>query len=325
MKNGDRPRFSSEGQRLANDGLAKNVVCPRFSSPPLLPNWFLFTASSCIWGSTWLVIKYQLGVVAPESSVAYRFGLAALILFGWCLARRESLSFGIRTHLAFVLLGSLQFALNYVLVYLAEEYLTSGLVAVVFVMMVFWNLLGAHFLFGQALSSRLLAGATCGLVGVALVFWPELTALKGDDASVKGLILAVVGTMAASAGNLYSQRLYAKNIAVMPCTAWAMLYGALGVALYCAIAGIGFAWDGSFAYQLSFAYLTVFGSVVAFGGYLTLLKRIGAGRAGYTSAVIPVVAMLFSTVFENYVWTVPALTGMALVVAGNFLVMRKRT
>jgi len=290
-----------------------------------VPSWALFFASSCIWGSTWLVIKYQLGVVAPEVSVAYRFGLAALILFGWCLARRESLAFGRQMHAAFVLLGIMQFALNYVLVYVAEEYLTSGLVAVVFVMMVFWNFLGAHYLFGQSLSSRLLVGAICGLAGVGLMFWPEITALRGDQASAKGLILAILSTMAASAGNLYSQRLYAQNIAVLPCTAWGMLYGALAVAIYFVIAGIRFTWDDTFAYQASFAYLTVFGSVFAFAGYLTLLKRIGAGRAGYTSAVIPVIAMLFSTLFEDYVWTVPALTGMALVVAGNFLVMWKRS
>jgi drug/metabolite transporter (DMT)-like permease len=289
-----------------------------------VPNWLLFVVPSCIWGSTWLVIKYQLGVVAPEVSVAYRFGLAAAILFGWCLARRESLRFDRRMHATVAVLGILQFALNYVLVYVAEEYLTSGLVAVVFVLMLFWNLLGAHWLFGLALSPRLLAGACCGLAGVALVFWPELTELRGDQASLKGLVLAILGTIAASAGNLLSQRLYAKNVGVMPCTAWGMAYGALGVALYCLAAGIRFTWDHSLAYGLSFAYLAVFGSVIAFAGYLTLLKRIGAGRAGYTSAVIPVVAMLFSTVFEDYTWTLPALAGMALVLAGNVLVMWRR-
>jgi drug/metabolite transporter (DMT)-like permease len=283
----------------------------------------LFVIPSCIWGSTWLVIKYQLGVVAPEASVAYRFGLAALLLFAWCALRHERLRFDARTHGAFVLLGSMHFALNYVLVYLSEEYLTSGLVAVVFVLMVFWNLLGAHWLFGQALSRRLLAGGVFGMVGVALVFWPELTALRGDAASVKGLALGVAATLAASGGNLYSQRLYSRNVPVLPCTAWSMLYGAIGVALYCVIARIPFAWDDTLAYQLSFAYLTVFGSVIAFASYLTLLKNIGAGRAGYTSALIPVIAMLVSTFFEDYVWTVPALAGMALVLVGNFLVLRR--
>jgi drug/metabolite transporter (DMT)-like permease len=289
-----------------------------------MPNWLLFLIPCCIWGSTWLVIKYQQGIVAPEVSVAYRFAIAALLLLGWCRMRREQLAFAPRIHLAFALLGALHFAVNYVLVYLSEEYLTSGLVAVVFALMTIWNLIGAHWLFGLALSKRLLVGAVCGIAGVALVFWPELTALRGDQASVKGLGLGILATISASAGNLYAQRLYAKEIPVLPCTAWSMLYGACGVALYCVIAGIRFAWDDTLAYELSLAYLAVFGSVIAFGTYLTLLKRIGAGRAGYNAVVIPVIAMLFSTFFEDYVWTLPAVAGMGLVLIGNVLVMWKK-
>lgn len=289
-----------------------------------LPNWLLFLIPSCIWGSTWLVIKYQYGVVAPEMSVAYRFGISALILFGWCLVKRENLRFPPATHAAFVFQGMLQFALNYVFVYLAEQYLTSGLVAVVFVLMVFWNLLGAHFLFGQVLARRLLVGACCGLIGVALVFWPELAEVRGDMAQVKGLVFAVLGTLAASSGNLWSQRLYAGGMRVLPCIAWSMTYGALSVALYCLFAGIPFNWDDSPGYLGSLAYLTVVGSVIAFVGYLTLLQRIGAGRAGYTSAAIPVLAMIISTFFEDYVWTAPALAGMVLVVVGSVLVLWRR-
>jgi drug/metabolite transporter (DMT)-like permease len=289
-----------------------------------MPNWLLFVVPSCIWGSTWLVIKYQYGVVAPEVSVAYRFGLAALILFAWCVASRESLRFEGGMHRGFALLGMLQFALNYVFVYLAEQYLTSGLVAVVFVLMVFWNLLGAHLLFGQVPGPRLIVGGCCGLVGVALVFLPELAEVRGDMAQLKGLALAVLGTLGASAGNLWSQRLYARGVRVLPSTAWSMLYGSLSVALYSAARGIPFNWDGSIAYLGSLAYLSVFGSVIAFVGYLSLLRRIGAGRAGYTSAVIPVLAMLISTLFEDYVWTVPAVAGMLLVLAGNVLVLWKK-
>ena len=290
-----------------------------------VPNWLLFLITSCIWGSTWLVIKFQYGIVAPELSVAYRFGLSAVILFAWCVASRESLRFPRSVHLSFAVLGVLQFALNYVFVYLAEQYLTSGLVAVVFAMMVFWNLLGAHFFFKLVLSPRLLVGAGCGLAGVALVFWPELAEIRGDMAQVKGLLFAALGTMGASAGNLWSQRLYGQGLRVLPCTAWSMLYGTLVVALYSAAVGIPFNWDSSVAYLSSLAYLTVFGSVIAFVGYLTLLKRIGAGRAGYTSAAIPVLAMLISTFFEDYVWTAPAIAGMLLVLIGNVLVLWKKT
>jgi drug/metabolite transporter (DMT)-like permease len=289
-----------------------------------VPNWLLFILPCCIWGSTWLVIKYQYGVVAPEISVAYRFGIAALILFAWCAASRESLHFARGRHFAFALLGMLQFALNYVFVYLAEQYLTSGLVAVVFVLMVFWNLLGAHLLFGQALAARLIVGACCGLLGVALVFWPELAGVRADMAQVKGLFFAVLGTLGASAGNLWSQRLYAEGVRVLPSTAWSMFYGSAAVAIYSALRGIPFNWDESTAYLVSLAYLSVFGSVIAFVGYLTLLKRIGAGRSGYTAALIPVLAMIISTFFEDYVWSAPAVAGMLLVLVGNVLVLWKR-
>ena len=158
----------------------------------------------------------------------------------------------------------------------ANSAAATQLVTVVFALMVFWNLLGAHWLFGQSLSARLLVGASCGLGGVALVFWPELAALSGDQASLKGLLLAILATLAASAGNLLSQRLFARNVAVLPCTAWAMMYGAIGVAIYCLIAGVHFTWDDSIAYQ------------------------------------------------EGYAWTLPALTGMLLVVIGNVLVMWRK-
>lgn len=288
------------------------------------PNWLLFVVPCAIWGSTWLVIKYQYGIVPPEASVAYRFFAASLILFGWCLLRHEPLRFTRAQHVQLAVVGMLQFAVNYVFVYLAEQYLTSGLVAVVFALMVFWNLLGARLLFHQVLSAPLLIGAGCGLIGVTLVFWPEVADMRGDYAQIKGLVFAVLGTLGASAGNLATQRLYAQKIPVLPCTAWGMLYGSLATLAYCAVFSIPLKWDGSWSYVVSLAYLTLFGSVVAFGTYLTLLKRIGAGRAGYTSAVIPVLAMVISTFFEDYQWTLPALAGMALVMAGNVLVMKRK-
>jgi drug/metabolite transporter (DMT)-like permease len=136
--------------------------------------------------------------------------------------------------------------------------------------------------------------------------------------------LALLGSLVASAGNLFSQRLYGRGVPIVPSTAWAMGYASLAVALYCGARGVPFAFDPSAAYVASLAYLAVFGSVFAFVAYLTLLRRIGAGRAGYTAAVIPVVAMGTSTAFEGYRWSALALAGMGLVLAGNVLVLRAR-
>jgi drug/metabolite transporter (DMT)-like permease len=287
-----------------------------------MPDWLLFLVPSFIWGTTWLTIKFQLGVVRPEVSVAYRFGLASVVLFVWCAARRIPLEFDARTHLRFALLGLLQYAFNYVLVYLSEGYLPSGVVAVIFALVVAWNLVGARVFFGSPLSAPILAGAALGIAGVTLVFLPELSRVRAAPDQVRGVALAVLATISASAGNLWSQRLYARGVAVPPSTAWAMLYAAMAVSLYCVLRGLPFRFEASPSYVASLVYLAVFGSVLAFVSFLTLLKRIGAGRASYTAALIPVLAMATSTVFEGYRWSALAFSGMVLVLAGNVLVLR---
>jgi drug/metabolite transporter (DMT)-like permease len=282
----------------------------------------LFFVPSFIWGTTWLAIKFQLGVVAPEVSVAWRFGLASLLLLGWCAVRAIPLRFTARDHGRLALFGLLLFALNYVLVYRSEQHLTSGLVSVIFALLVFWNLLGARVFFGTPAPRAVLLGAVLGFTGVALLFWPEVRSVRSAAGQGLGVALALIATAVASAGNLYSQRLFSRGIAVVPGTAVAMGYAALAVMAWCAATDVPFAFDARPAYVLSLAYLAVFGSVVAFVSFLTLLHRIGAGRSGYTAAVIPVIAMLASTVFEGYHWTAGAVAGMALVVAGTVFVLR---
>src|SRR5574341_1214672 len=142
----------------------------------------LFLLPACIWGTTWLAITFQLGVVAPEVSVVWRFGLASLLLLGWCVARGIPLRFALRDHLSFVLLGLLLFGANYVLVYRSEAHLTSGLVAVLSALMVFWNLLGARLFFGTSAPRAVVAGAVLGVAGVALLFFPEVTGLRPGGA-----------------------------------------------------------------------------------------------------------------------------------------------
>jgi drug/metabolite transporter (DMT)-like permease len=291
---------------------------------PATPDVLLFLAPTLIWGTTWFAIKFQFGPVPPEVSVAWRFGLASLLLFAWCLARGIRLRFDGRTHLGFALLGLLLYGLNYALVYLSETFLTSGLVALLFGTMVLWNLLGARLFFGTRLQGPVLAGAGLGLLGVALVVSPDLAGLTGKEGQGFGVFLALASTLCASLGNLWSQRLYRGGLPVVPSTAWSMGYGALLVGLSCAARGLPFRFDSSAPYLLSLAYLSLFGSIAAFLTYVTLLGRIGAGKAGYTSVVIPIVAMATSSLFEGYRWTAPAVLGMALVLVGNVLVLRKR-
>ena len=159
-----------------------------------MPSWLLFFLPSLIWGTTWLVIKFQLGIVAPEASVAYRFGLASLLLFMWCGVRRISLRFDARAHASFLVLGLLQYALNYVLVYLTERSLTSGVVAVIFVLMVAWNLLGSRWFFGRTPAAPVVMGAALGMAGVGLVFFPEISRVRDAPGQFSGAALGVAAT-----------------------------------------------------------------------------------------------------------------------------------
>jgi len=281
----------------------------------------LFLTASAVWGSTWLAIKYQLGVVAPEWSVAYRFALAALLLGVFCAGTGRSLRFSLRDQGYLAALGVTLFGLNYICVYQAERFATSGLVAVVFSTITFMNPVGMRIAFRTPFARRTLLAAALGGTGVALLFLPELLeARHGGDAGL-GVVLAIVGTAIACVGNMVAIRNNHAGIAVFPATAWGMLYGAMVAAAAALVQGAPIGFDTSAPYLASLAYLTVFGSVVAFGAYLTLLKRVGGGPAAFVSVSTPVLAMLLSTLFEGYRWTWVAGLGVVLAVLGNVLAL----
>jgi drug/metabolite transporter (DMT)-like permease len=281
----------------------------------------LFLTATAVWGSTWLAIKFQLGIVAPEWSVAYRFALAAALLAIWCVATGRSLRFSARNHFFLAALGVTLFGLNYLCVYWAEQYVASGLVAVVFSTIVFMNPIGMRFAFGTPLSARTFVAATLGVAGIALLFLPELTAARSGGAAGLGVAFALIGTVVASGGNLVAMRNHDAGIPTFPGTAWGMAYGALTAALVAIVQGVPMSFDSNTGYLLSLAYLSVFGSIVAFGAYLTLLKRVGGGPSAFVSVSTPIIAMALSTLFEGYRWTWIAVLGVVLAVIGNCIAL----
>jgi len=289
-------------------------------SPPLL-----FAISTLIWGSTWLAIKFQLGSVAPEASVAYRFAIAALLLGAWCVATGRSLRFDRTQHAFIALQGALLFGFNYVAVYWAERYATSGLLAVLFSTIVFMNPVGARWLFGSPLTLRTLVAAVLGVAGVALMFVPELGHAARSREAALGIALGLGATVIATAGNLAAIRNQRAGIPILTSTAWGMVYGALASAFIAVATGVSWTFDARASYLLSLAYLVVFGSVVAFASYLTLLKMVGVAPAAYVGVATPVVAMTLSTLFEGYRWTPLAAFGVVLAVAGNWFALRPGT
>jgi drug/metabolite transporter (DMT)-like permease len=289
-----------------------------------MSNLGLYTVAVLIWGSTWLVIKFQLGVVPPLVSVAWRFALAALMLLAYCCLRRRPLRFGARDHLWIALQGVLLFGINYAGVYLAEQYLTSGLVAVVFSLVVSMNALGMRLFFAQPLRPATVVAALVGVAGVTLVFWPEMMRLSNSNEQYRGVAIAVGATAVASLGNMVATHIHRRELPVLQINAWSMLYGALFIAAVGLASGQQFAFDFSWPYIASLVYLSLFGSAVAFGAYLALMRRIGADRASYTAVAIPVVALLLSTAFEHLRWHPATFIGVALCVAGTVLMLRRR-
>jgi drug/metabolite transporter (DMT)-like permease len=286
-----------------------------------MSNPALFLTSALIWGSTWLAITYQLGMVAPEVSVAYRFALASACLALWCAITGASLRFSRRNHAFLAAFGATLFGLNYVAVYWAEWYVPSGLVAVVFSTIVFMNPIGARFAFRTPLTMRTLVAAALGVAGVALLFVPELDAARHGGSAALGIAFAFGGTVIATAGNLIAVRNHNVGLPTFPTTAWGMAYGALTAALVAMVTGVPWTFDARGAYIGSLVYLAVFGSVVAFGAYLTLLKRVGAGPASFVGVATPVIALLLSTLVEGYRWTWVAVLGVVLAVVGNWLAL----
>jgi drug/metabolite transporter (DMT)-like permease len=282
---------------------------------------FFYAVTVLIWGSTWFAIKLQLNSVPSQVSVAYRFALAALILFAWCWIRRLPLKFSFREHLWFMLQGITVFSTNYVLFYEAEKHLVSGSVAIIFSILVVFNILNNWFFFRVKPTYQVFGGAVLGLLGIVLTFWYELSNLGSSLANVFGIGLSLVGTVCASFGNMIFARLRKDGMPIVQGNAFGMLYGTVVLFAYASFSWGKFSFDSSPSYILSLLYLALFGSVIAFGCYLTLVGRIGADRAAYCSVLFPIVALCLSAAFEGYRLNALSGLGIVLVLAGNVLVL----
>lgn len=288
-----------------------------------MSNAFLYIVTVLVWGSTWLAIEFQLGTVAPEVSVFYRYLAASVLLFSWCAYRGLTLRYSWRQHVRFLLLGLLLFCLNYIFTYYAQKHITSALSAIAFSTMLWMNILNSRIFFGVRSDRRVIGGSIAGIAGIVVLFYPQIDSLSWTDATLFGAALCISGAFIASLGNMVSQSAQNDGLPIIQSNAFGMFYGALLTGLIAFAQGRTFDFDSSTGYLLSLAYLTVFGSIVAFGAYLTLLGRIGAHKAGYAVVMFPVVALVLSVLFENLAVTVNVVIGVTLVVAGNLIILQK--
>lgn len=283
---------------------------------------FLYLLTIMIWGSTWFAITLQLGQVDPIVSVFYRFSLASIILLVYCLIRKKTLRFTRSQHLWMALQGLLLFSVAYWMVYIAELYVASGLVAVVTSALIFLNIFFGALLLKTRISPVVLLGALIGISGIILIFRPELTSISLNDKETLGIVLTIISTVIYSLGNIVSARNQQKELPVLQTNAFSMGYAALVLLLITLTSGTPFTFEFSPQYVGSLFYLAIFGSVIAFGAYLTLIGRIGADRAAYGPLVVPVFALGLSALFEGYSWSLYSVIGIVLILGGNLLVLR---
>ena len=289
-----------------------------------MANIFFYCLTVLIWGTTWIAVTFQLGTVAPELSIAYRFGLASIILLLWCRFRGLSLRFKKRDLVFIALQGLCLFSLSYLLFYIAQQELTSGLAAVVFSTMVIQNIINGRLFLGIPIEMTVLVGGLLGLFGLSLLFLSELDHVAFSLGELSNLMLCLVATYVASLGNITSARNLQAGLPVVQINALGMAFGALFMLIFAGFRGAPLTIDLSWPYLLSLGYLALFGSVIAFGCYISLIGRIGAGRAAYTTLLFPVVALTISTRWEGYHWSPEAFVGVIIIMLGNGLAIYRR-
>tara|TARA_B100000780_G_scaffold179525_1_gene125827 strand:- start:1454 stop:2344 length:891 start_codon:yes stop_codon:yes gene_type:complete len=290
----------------------------------LMNNLILFGVTLLCWSPTWYVIKFQLGYVDPLVSVFYRFLAASIIIFIYLIIKKNNLRFTLNHHIWFILFGTCLYSLNYVFFYVSNTYLISAFPAVVFSTVVIMNIIGEGLYFKKKPSLNTLIGAAIGMIGILIIFNDEIFNFSLSNGTHVGLFLALLGTFCASTGNMVHQRNLNNNFPLIETIAYAMFYGSLITLIITQIKGTELLFEFTFSYIVSLAYLSIVGSIFAFIFYLRLLEKVGAGRAGYVGVVMPVLALLISTVFENLEWQKDLIIGLPVLIIGAVLVINQK-
>lgn len=288
-----------------------------------MPAALAYLICTLIWGSTWIAIKYQIGVVPESVSLVYRFGLAAVILLAYVLIRRQNIVYPRKLHLWLAGLGATMFCFNYLLTYLSAHYLNSGLMAVVFSVSAVFGVLNAGLFLKEKISLRLWVGAIIGTIGIYILFRHKVGAVEYAQGIVLGFVFALTASYLSSVGNMIIVQLQKNQVPTLQANLWGMMYGVAMQVIVVLLSGERFVFDSAMPYVVSLLYLTLFGSVIAFALWFMLIRKIGIARAGYMGLATPIIALLISTFFENFEWTLEKMAGVTIVLLGKALVMTK--
>ena len=276
-----------------------------------------FAIFTAIWGSTWIVIRDQIGTVPPQWSVAYRFIIAAIAMAFVAKWRGEKLALGREAVLPALFLGFAQFCINFNAVYLAEQHITSGVVAIIFALFLIPSTLLAWAFLGHRPTSRFLWSSLVAITGIGLLFVHEFQQHAARAAEITlGIALTFGGMIGAAAANVYQAREEIRRFPLFSMIAWSMAAGALLDAAF-ALAMTGPpVFDSRPGYVLGLLYLALPASVITFSLYYPVVRKIGPAKAAYSSVLVPIIAMGFSTALEGYRWTPLAVAGAVLALGG---------
>ncbi len=283
---------------------------------------FLFSLCALIWGSTYFVITIQISQAPPMITVFWRFVVSTALMFIYLHLSKQSMHFAPKAHFWFFLQGIFNFSINYILSYWAETFIKSGVLAITFTTMVYFNLFFSWFFFRKRVSSRVIVGSLLGGLGIFLIFMDDLL-VTSTSKEFFGLGIGLCAAFSASLGNMVSVRNIRSGISISAANSFGMLYGTLFTGVAILVLGIPWSLPMTNTFISSLIYLSIMGTVVAFAAYNTLLKTIGADKAVYTTIISPILAILLSYFFENLKLVPTMIVGIFLCLAGNLLVLYK--
>lgn len=286
-------------------------------------NALMYSLVVVIWGTTWIAIHLQQGSVAAPVSIFWRFALASAIMLLTLLLLKRLRALTLRDHLMCMVQGGCVFGFNFWCFYTAAAWINTGLESVIFSMAVLFNAINSFIFFGQRPPARFFLAAALGLTGIVALFWQDLLAKDPNFNLLLGIGLSALGTLGFSLGNMISLRHQRKGLETMTTNGWAMFYGTLIMGFIALVRGDSFAPEWTVSYLSALVYLALFGSVVGFGVYFTLVGRIGASKAAYSTLLFPLVALTLSTLFEGYRWESNAVVGLALILVGNLVMFTR--
>ncbi len=285
---------------------------------------FLYILMILAWGFSWIAIKWQQGPIPMEVSIFYRFALAALLMLiiGKLFNKLQKASW--HHHKFFALQGLCLFCCNFLAFYSSTAYIASGLTAVVMASAPIFNALHGKFFYKTPTNTNFWPGMLIGLSGIILLFSADLIQTNWSQKVLIGLLFALAGTWCFSIGNMISIRNTRNKIQPYTATSYAMVYGCLALLIIILLKGFSFEISTDAKYLGSLLYLAIPASVIGFTAYLVLVDRIGANNAAYLLVITPIVALMVSSIFENYQWTIYSSLGLAFVFTGNVLTQYKK-